>query len=201
MEPGTLALEAPGAGGQGGLAHALLGAHRQCPLLPLEERNHLSCWHPSGPILQSQSIWETFHFISRSPLHIVTYLGAAIPELWRHRRGHWPWNHPWIRWPGSSIWCRWYGHHWVLDYASNFLPHHIAIVGNLNDWWEKATGEEYVKRSKCIVDQYSEQYNRQTGLNIKGKQTQGENIADNGGIKEAYMGYSEWHSCFLKFEN
>ena len=66
-----------------------------------------------------------------------------------------------------------------------------TIAGNLNDWWEKATGEEYNERAKCIIDQYSEQLNRQTGLNLKGKQTQGENIADNGGIKEAYMAYSE----------
>lgn len=66
--------------------------------------------------------------------------------------------------------------------------------GNLNDWWEKATGEEYNERAKCIIDQYSEQLNRQTGLNLKGKQTQGENIADNGGIKEAYMAYTQWAS-------
>merc|ERR1712241_1096833 len=66
--------------------------------------------------------------------------------------------------------------------------------GNLNDWWEKATGEEYVRRAKCIVDQYSDRYNEQTGLNLKGKQNQGENIADNGGIKEAYMAYTQWVS-------
>jgi len=66
--------------------------------------------------------------------------------------------------------------------------------GNLNDWWEKATGEEYVRRAKCIVDQYSDRYNEQTGLNLKGKQNQGENIADNGGIKESYMAYTQWVS-------
>ena len=48
-----------------------------------------------------------------------------------------------------------------------------------------------MRRAKCIVDQYSDRYNEQTGLNLKGKQNQGENIADNGGIKEAYMAYSE----------
>ena len=68
---------------------------------------------------------------------------------------------------------------------------HCISIGNLNDWWEKATGEEYVRRAKCIVDQYSARYNEQTGLNLKGKQNQGENIADNGGIKEAYMAYGK----------
>ena len=48
-----------------------------------------------------------------------------------------------------------------------------------------------MRRAKCIVDQYSDRYNEQTGLNLKGKQNQGENIADNGGIKESYMAYSE----------
>ena len=72
----------------------------------------------------------------------------------------------------------------------------LEIAGNLNDWWGKATGEEYNNRAKCIIDQYSDQYNKQTGLNLKGKQTQGENIADNGGIKEAYMAYSECHIRF-----
>ena len=63
--------------------------------------------------------------------------------------------------------------------------------GNLNDWWGKATAEEYLKRAKCIVDQYSNFYDQQTGLHLKGKQNQGENIADNGGMKEAYHAYSE----------
>ena len=62
----------------------------------------------------------------------------------------------------------------------------------MNDWWEKATGEEYIRRAKCIVDQYSDRYNEQTGLYLKGKQNQGENIADNGGIKESYMAYSKF---------
>ena len=69
--------------------------------------------------------------------------------------------------------------------------------GNLSDWWEKATAEEYIRRAKCIVDQYSNFYDKQAGLNIKGKQNQGENIADNGGIKEAYMAYCEYLQFFV----
>ena len=76
--------------------------------------------------------------------------------------------------------------------------------GNLNDWWEKATAEEYIRRAKCIVEQYSNFFDEQAGLNLKGKQNQGENIADNGGIKEAYMAYSEYlhfeilYNCIIK---
>ena len=74
----------------------------------------------------------------------------------------------------------------------------------MNDWWEKATAEEYIRRAKCIVDQYSNYFVEQAGLNLKGKRNQGENIADNGGIKEAYMAYSEYlhfeilYNCIIK---
>ena len=72
----------------------------------------------------------------------------------------------------------------------------------MSDWWEKETAEEYIRRAKCIVDQYSNFFDKQTGLNIKGKQSQGENIADNGGMKEAYMAYCKYLDvplavCFL----
>ena len=63
--------------------------------------------------------------------------------------------------------------------------------GNLSNWWEKETAEEYVRRANCIVDQYSSYFDEQVGLFLKGKQNQGENIADNGGVKEAYRAYGE----------
>ena len=41
------------------------------------------------------------------------------------------------------------------------------------------------------MDQYSSYFDEQVGLFLKGKQNQGENIADNGGVKEAYRAYGE----------
>ena len=58
-------------------------------------------------------------------------------------------------------------------------------VGNLRDWWSKQSGEEYDKRRKAVVDQYAE-YQPLPGKHINGELTQGENIADIGGIKLAY---------------
>jgi predicted metalloendopeptidase len=58
-------------------------------------------------------------------------------------------------------------------------------IGNLRDWWSKQSAEEYDRRRKAVVDQYSG-YEPLPGLHINGELTQGENIADLGGIKLAY---------------
>merc|ERR1711973_12604 len=64
--------------------------------------------------------------------------------------------------------------------------------GNLVNWWEKETKEKYLKKAKCIIDQYSDFSVNIKGetLNLNGINTQGENIADNGGFKEAIRAYT-----------
>ena len=58
-------------------------------------------------------------------------------------------------------------------------------VGNLRDWWSPQSAAEFKKRSQAIVQQYNE-YEPLPGLHVNGELTQGENIADLGGIKLAY---------------
>ena len=58
-------------------------------------------------------------------------------------------------------------------------------VGNLTDWWSPQSAEEFKKRSGAVVQQYSE-YEPLPGLHVNGELTQGENIADIGGVKLAY---------------
>jgi predicted metalloendopeptidase len=58
-------------------------------------------------------------------------------------------------------------------------------VGNLRDWWSKQSADEYDRRRKAVVDQYNE-YEPLPGLHVNGELTQGENIADIGGVKLAY---------------
>jgi predicted metalloendopeptidase len=58
-------------------------------------------------------------------------------------------------------------------------------TGNLRDWWSKKSADEYDKRRKAIVQQYNE-YEPLPGLHLNGELTQGENIADIGGVKLAY---------------
>jgi len=63
--------------------------------------------------------------------------------------------------------------------------------GNLVNWWEKITKERYNAKAKCIIDQYSDFSVNIEGedISVNGINTQGENIADNGGFKEAYRAY------------
>src|SRR5437762_845617 len=58
-------------------------------------------------------------------------------------------------------------------------------VGNLRDWWSKESADAYNSRRKMVVDQYSA-YEPLPGLHLNGELTQGENIADIGGVKLAY---------------
>uniref|UniRef100_A0A183C115 Peptidase_M13 domain-containing protein n=1 Tax=Globodera pallida TaxID=36090 RepID=A0A183C115_GLOPA len=45
---------------------------------------------------------------------------------------------------------------------------------------------------RCIIDQYSSFEVPDTNLHVNGILTQGENIADNGGIKQAYQAYKTY---------
>lgn len=61
--------------------------------------------------------------------------------------------------------------------------------GNLKNWWTNETLQEFNKRKKCFIDQYSAIKDPLSGKNLNGEQTIGENIADNGGIRESYQAY------------
>ena len=69
----------------------------------------------------------------------------------------------------------------------------ILFSGKLVDWWEESTTTEYKKRAQCVIDQYGNYTAEQIGMKLNGINTQGENIADNGGIKEAYLGYRKFY--------
>lgn len=58
--------------------------------------------------------------------------------------------------------------------------------GNLNDWWTEQDAQAFEKRAACFVDQYA-QYPATPEVKLNGKLTLGENTADNGGLRIAYM--------------
>ncbi|MGE0406643.1 MAG: M13 family metallopeptidase [Candidatus Korobacteraceae bacterium] len=58
--------------------------------------------------------------------------------------------------------------------------------GNLRNWWSAQDRKEFEERTGCFVDQYSK-FEPLPQMPINGKLTLGENVADNGGLRIAFM--------------
>lgn len=64
--------------------------------------------------------------------------------------------------------------------------------GNLQRWWKDKAIREFHRRAQCLIDQYSKYKVTEVNMEVDGVNTQGENIADNGGIKQAFRAYEKW---------
>lgn len=69
--------------------------------------------------------------------------------------------------------------------------------GNAIAWWTNATLEAFRVKAQCIVDQYDnirvpEIDEFMPNATLNGVNTQGENIADNGGLREAFLAYQKY---------
>jgi putative endopeptidase len=58
--------------------------------------------------------------------------------------------------------------------------------GNLRDWWTADDKKKFEERTGCVKDQYGS-FVAVDDLKLNGKLTLGENTADNGGMRIAYM--------------
>nr|WBW70053.1 venom protein [Lampona murina] len=68
------------------------------------------------------------------------------------------------------------------------------IDGNNVNWWEETTEEHFKNKAQCMKNQYSKYtvYVEDKNMTLNGAKTLNENIADNGGLKEAYRAYQSW---------
>ncbi len=64
----------------------------------------------------------------------------------------------------------------------------FAADGRLTDWWTAAAVAGFEERAACVEKQYSA-YEVEPGVAVNGKLTLGENIADIGGLKQAYQAF------------
>jgi endothelin-converting enzyme/putative endopeptidase len=62
--------------------------------------------------------------------------------------------------------------------------------GNLRDWWTAQDGAEFEKRVSCVADEYSS-FTAVDDVKLNGRLTLGENTADNGGMRVAYLALEE----------
>ncbi|KAH8292465.1 hypothetical protein KR054_010583 [Drosophila jambulina] len=64
--------------------------------------------------------------------------------------------------------------------------------GNIHKWWTDASIRGFDERARCIIAQYSNYTVEEVGIVLNGESTQGENIADNGGLRQAFHAYQRW---------
>jgi len=60
--------------------------------------------------------------------------------------------------------------------------------GNLKEWWTPTDGKQFTERADCVVKEY-DGFVAVDDLHVNGKLTLGENIADLGGLKLAFLAY------------
>ncbi|XP_012945910.1 membrane metallo-endopeptidase-like 1 [Aplysia californica] len=65
-------------------------------------------------------------------------------------------------------------------------------TGHLKQWWSDSAIQKFKDKAQCIVDQYSAYVMEDVGMNLNGIITQGENMADNGGLRQAFRAYRNW---------
>lgn len=58
--------------------------------------------------------------------------------------------------------------------------------GNLKEWWTKNDRDRFTKLADCFVNEYGG-FSPGAGVEVNGRLTLGENTADNGGIRLAYL--------------
>uniref|UniRef100_A0A8C5RQ17 Neprilysin n=1 Tax=Laticauda laticaudata TaxID=8630 RepID=A0A8C5RQ17_LATLA len=65
--------------------------------------------------------------------------------------------------------------------------------GDLIDWWSQESANNFKSQSQCMIYQYGNfSWDLAAGQNLSGINTLGENIADNGGIRQAYRAYESY---------
>lgn len=70
-----------------------------------------------------------------------------------------------------------------FDDKGRLFDHH----GNFHLWWKEASIEKFNEKAQCLINQYSKYVIPDIKIPIDGFLTQGENIADNGGLKQAFL--------------
>ncbi|HEY4320320.1 MAG TPA: M13 family metallopeptidase [Gemmatimonadales bacterium] len=83
----------------------------------------------------------------------------------------------------GSLAGSWAGHE--LTHGFDDEGRHYDAAGNLRDWWTAADSAHFAGQAKLIVDQYNG-YLQVDTFHVNGALTEGENIADFGGVLTGY---------------
>ncbi|XP_043270899.1 neprilysin-2-like [Venturia canescens] len=64
--------------------------------------------------------------------------------------------------------------------------------GNIFNWWTPSTEQNFTQRVQCLIEQYGNYTVPEVNQTLNSFMTQSENIADNSGVKMAYLAYNRW---------
>lgn len=73
-----------------------------------------------------------------------------------------------------------------LTHAFDDEGRQFDAQGNLKNWWQKSDETEFKKLADCFVNEYGS-FSPVPGIELNGRLTLGENTADNGGVRLAYL--------------
>jgi endothelin-converting enzyme/putative endopeptidase len=73
-----------------------------------------------------------------------------------------------------------------LTHAFDDEGRQFDAEGNLKNWWQKNDETEFKKLADCFVNEYGG-FSPVPGIELNGRLTLGENTADNGGVRLAYL--------------
>ncbi|KAF9292675.1 hypothetical protein BGZ88_006273 [Linnemannia elongata] len=76
-----------------------------------------------------------------------------------------------------------------ITHGFDNMGHHYDSIGRIHNWWTNTTEKAFAEKAQCFIDQYGNftiKGPNGEDHNVNGQQTLGENIADNGGLKQSF---------------
>ncbi|KAJ8664447.1 hypothetical protein QAD02_006109 [Eretmocerus hayati] len=80
-----------------------------------------------------------------------------------------------------------------MMHAFDELGHQFDHNGKLCNWWDCVSQKIFMKKTQCFIDQYNA-LGISNNIPVDGALSVGENIADNVGVKLAYLAYERWQN-------
>ncbi|XP_067624379.1 uncharacterized protein [Eurosta solidaginis] len=124
--------------------------------------------------------------LSFTPAYAVEYNRVLIPVAFLQPRFLWDHAYP------TTLKYSTIGFILAHEMAHGFdsIIRKYDAKGNLNNWWDRQSTEEFAKRKECLRQQYGAY--RYNGRKLPKTNAQDENIADNVGLRIAYAAFQQW---------